>query len=124
MGFIMRIKQYQLRVLFWCCVIIVFILSGLPGSSTKLIAIQNIDKVAHFVTFFVLSILLLLAYDFKYPYLWTTILMVLFGLTIEVMHLYIPDRVFSMADFAADVCGILAAFIAYKLFNKNFDLLD
>ena len=118
----MHIKQKLLRIVFWCCVVTILILSCLPGPGNRYFAIQNIDKLAHFATFFVLSILLLFAYNFKNPYMWTAILMAFFGMVIEVLHLYIPNRVFSISDFVADVCGIIAAFAVYKLLSTRLSM--
>ena len=120
----MRINQNQIKILFWCCVIMVFVFSCLPGSGSNLafFAIQNLDKLAHFMTFFVLSILLLFAYSFKNPFLITIILMASFGMMIEILHLYVPNRTFSILDFVADISGIFAAIIIYIYLVKRLDL--
>jgi len=46
--------------------------------------------------------------------------MALFGLAIEVLHLYVPRRVFSMYDFAADLLGIMAALIVFRILFSKF----
>lgn len=116
----MSVKQQYLKVLFWSLVIAVLVISCLPGSAT--ITIKHVDKFAHFLTFFLLSILLLFAYKFSKPFFVTALLMALFGLAIEMLHFYIPNRVFSMYDFAADVFGILVAFLAYKFLKNKLEL--
>ena len=116
-------KQKYLKTLFWLLAISVLILSCLPGTESRTFTIENLDKVAHFFTFFLLSILLLLAYTFSKPFMVTAFLMTLFGLAIELLHLFIPNRVFSIYDFAADVLGILAAFLIYKLMSRKLQMV-
>ena len=112
--------QKHIKVIFWMLAIAVLVLSAFPGSVGY--SIKNLDKIAHFFAFFLLSILLLFAYKFSKPFFTTALVMALFGLAIEVMHFYMPYRVFSLYDFAADVLGILAAFIAYRHAYTRFGL--
>ena len=116
----MVVKQKYIKVLFWALTFAVLFISSTPGSISD--SIKNLDKLAHFFTFFLLSVLLLFAYKFSKPFFATALAMALFGLGIEVLHLYVPNRVFSWYDFAADVLGILAAFITYKIIYKKFEL--
>ena len=74
------------------------------------------------MTFFTLSFLLLFAYSFKNPFLITIILMASFGMMIEILHLYVPNRTFSILDFIADISGIFAAIIFYMYLVKRLDL--
>ena len=110
-------------MLFWLLAISVLVLSCLPGNDLATFTIQNLDKVAHFFTFFLLSVLLLFAYTFSKPFLVTLLLMTLFGLAIELLHLYIPNRVFSVYDFAANILGILAALVVFKLMIRRLQMV-
>ncbi len=114
----MRIKQSYVKVIFWIVAIAVAVLSSMPGSVSY--SIKNLDKLAHFGTFFLLSFLLLFAYKFSTPFFTTPLVMAVFGLAIEVLHLYVPRRVFSMYDFAADLLGIIVALIIYRMIRSKF----
>ncbi len=111
----MVIKQKFVKVLFWISAIVVLILSSMPGTLNY--SIHNFDKLAHILTFFSLSILLLFAYKFGKPFFTTALVMALFGLAIEVLQRYVPNRVFSMADFAADLLGIALALILFRMLD-------
>ena len=111
-------KQKYIKAIFWVLAITVLVLSLVPGSVSH--SIQHLDKLAHFSTFFLLSILLLFAYKFSKPFFTTALVMALFGLAIEVLHLYVPRRVFSMYDFAADLLGIIVALIVFRILSSRF----
>ena len=116
----MRLKQTYLKVVFWVLAAAVLILSVIPGSVTIRHSIENLDKVAHFGAFFVLSILLLFAYKLTKPFLTTAFLMAVFGFSIELLHLYVPRRFFSMYDFAADLVGVAVALCIYWVITNKF----
>ena len=46
--------------------------------------------------------------------------MALFGLGIEILHLYVPRRIFSMYDFAADLLGIMVALVVFRVLSKKY----
>ncbi|MFK7816119.1 MAG: VanZ family protein [Gammaproteobacteria bacterium] len=110
------------KVLFWAFAFTVLILSAMPGSVTIRHSIEHLDKLGHFAAFFLLSILLLFAYKLTKPFFTTALIMALFGFSIELLHLYIPRRVFSMYDFAADLLGVVVALIFYRIFCGKFKL--
>lgn len=99
----------------------VLVISSLPGSSVNQ-PIRHLDKLAHFGAFFLLSTLLLFAYKFSKPLTFTALIMVLFGLLIEVIQIYVPYRVFSMRDFAADLLGIVFALIVFRILRSKYPL--
>ncbi len=114
----MMLKQKYIKVVFWILAFAVLVLSSMPGAISH--SINNVDKLAHFGAFFLLSILLLFAYKFSKPFFTTALVMALFGFAIEVLHLYVPRRVFSMYDFAADLLGIIIALIIYRMIRSKF----
>ena len=77
-------------------------------------SISGFDKLLHFFGFFILEILLLLAFNYykiKNKY-WASFLIALsIGLFIEVVQLAIPGREFSLLDWAADAGGIFLAMV-------------
>lgn len=114
----LQLKQHYIKLIFWMFASAVLIVSALPGSQNY--SIQHFDKLAHFGTFFLLSLLLLYAYKLSKPFLTTVLVMALFGLGIEVLHLYVPARVFSMYDFAADMLGIVVALIVFRVLSGKY----
>ncbi len=116
----MLLKQKYIKVVFWIFAIAVLILSAIPGSVNVHHTIENLDKLAHFSAFFLLSMLLLFAYRLTKPFFTTVLVMAIFGFSIELMHLYVPRRVFSMYDFAADLLGVLVALLIYWMVRSKF----
>jgi VanZ family protein len=117
----MLLKHKHIQVMFWVCASVVLILSIIPGSVTISHSIEHLDKFGHFAAFFLLSILLLFSYKLTKPLLTTAMLMALFGFSIELLHLYVPRRFFSMYDFAADLLGVAVAIIIYQIFCTKFN---
>ena len=74
------------------------------------------DKQNHFIAFFVLTILLSLAYSHL-----TAIkkfgLLVLMGFQIEIMQYFIPGRFFSLLDIVADSIGIVVSIVIWRMVN-------
>lgn len=74
------------------------------------------DKQNHFIAFFVLTILLGLAYSQL-----TTIkkfgLLVLMGFEIEIMQYFIPGRFFSLLDVVADSVGIVMGMVVLRMID-------
>ena len=115
----MPINQKYLKLLFWVLLTSVLVLSCIPGASPGVLNMVNFDKVVHFFTFLLLSIIFLFAYSFSKPFFAVAFLMSMFGLLIEVVQLYVPNRLFSVYDLIADVLGVLAALLIYKLIDKK-----
>lgn len=79
---------------------------------------NNWDKANHFIAFFTLYLTL----SFGYPNLKIfkkSILLVLFGLQIEIVQYFIPNRQFSLLDMLADCIGIVIGIIIF-IVAKNF----
>ena len=74
------------------------------------------DKANHFSAFFVLFILLSLAFK-EMKIVIKVILLLSFGLQIEIVQYFIEGRDFSLMDVVADFIGILIGMILYKLYN-------
>ena len=119
----MLIKQKYLKALFWLLIVSVLVLSCVPGSAPAVLKIVNLDKVVHFSTFLLLSTIFLFAYTFSKLFIATALLMTLFGLLIEVVQLYIPNRLFSIYDLVADILGVLAALLVYMLIHKKLQIV-
>lgn len=70
------------------------------------VAIPHIDKLGHFIAFFVLA----LCTDFatRLTPIFAIGLLSIYGISVEVMQSYIPRRDASLGDFIADLAGVLA----------------
>ncbi|MEA1982108.1 MAG: VanZ family protein [Campylobacterota bacterium] len=71
------------------------------------------DKGNHFIAFFVLYILLSLAYK-NLSILIKVIILMAFGLQIEIVQSFIDGRFFSLLDVVADGVGILMGVVAWR----------
>ena len=49
------------------------------------------------------------------PYFTSVLLLAAFGFGIEVVQYYLPGRIFSLIDFAADLVGIIVGIVLFKL---------
>ena len=75
------------------------------------------DKANHFIAFFVLYILLSFAFK-NLGTLIKSIILVAFGLQIEIVQSFIDGRFFSLLDVVADSIGILIGIVSLKLIQK------
>ena len=76
------------------------------------------DKANHFSAFFVLYILLCLAYtklDIKQKFF----ILLAFGMQIEIVQSFIDGRYFSILDIVADTIGIILGIIVHEYFLQK-----
>jgi VanZ family protein len=100
----------------------IFYLSSLPGEDLPLPNLPLADKVAHFLTYAGLGVLLACRRGLtdlvreRRITAWTKggwiapAVGILYGIFDEVHQLYTPNRTFDLLDFAVDVAGILVGF--------------
>ncbi len=69
------------------------------------------DKLIHALVFFGFSVLMDLASDKKPFWLWKGAPLLVYGILIEVMQYFSPDREFSFLDMLADLTGIIVYFL-------------
>jgi len=72
------------------------------------------DKAAHALTFFILTLLFSRGFPDYYGY-WALVGLAFFGLFIEGIQFLIPWRSFSVADWAADIAGIILYHILHEI---------
>ncbi len=94
------------KSMFFICLIAIEYLAT-RNSTTELITLSW-DKLNHLFAFFVLYILISLAYKDFSRYL-KIFLLLLFAFQIEVYQAFLPLREFSMLDMFADSIGIIIA---------------
>ena len=75
------------------------------------------DKANHFTAFFVLYVLLSFAYK-NLNILVKSLLLVAFGLQIEIVQSFIDGRFFSLLDVVADSIGILIGIVLFVILSK------
>lgn len=107
---------------FWFCIVVILFLATTEGSGDM--PSLGWDKLNHLFAFFVLFLLIDLAYD------WNTGLkmgvLCLFAIGIECIQHFLPTRKFSLLDVVADFVGMALYFIPRKplrtfnqaIFNK------
>ncbi len=111
------------KVLFFVLVFALMMSPVLPDTFTQFIAFLGLnDKGEHFIAFFFLSFLLNRASDTKIHRLRNVFALLSFGMVIELIQLFIPERGASLADFLADLAGILVfqlCFSSYLFLAKR-----
>ena len=103
------------RILFWLAFITVYIAAVLPQDLAPTVP-ELSDKAHHVLAFIVLGLLLRLAYKINYWY--GLLLLVGFGLLIEVSQYFTPTRVAESKDVIADLIGTFIGFKIYKYLRK------
>lgn len=104
------------RVLF----VIVFVaVSGLffmqspPGGP----GVPHLDKVVHFLLFFVLAASL--HYAFRLRYRWSLLVLFVYAIATEVIQHYIPGRGADVYDVVADMAGAVAFFALFSWYKRG-----
>lgn len=104
------------KVLFWLALFGSYALATLPLDHQPEITPFN-DKGNHFIAFATLTILIL--YGYRVSYLKASILMLLYGIWIEITQLFIVNRYAEVMDIVADAVGI-AIGVASLYIAKRF----
>ena len=104
----MNIKKFTVLALF----MFILILAIIPPSEGQ-IGFPYMDKLIHFFAFLILSVSTLFA--FQVTRIFQLILLIIcFGICIEVIQYFIPYRSFEILDIIADIIGALIGFKALK----------
>ena len=124
-------KQYHLILTVWTIIVLVLLLmpSSSFSSANKLVNIPHADKIAHFVLFGMLSVLLFKNLEFVKKkeisniYFLTIVDIFVFGLFTEILQglMYnTAKRSFSLVDLAFDVLSsVVTMSILYLLYGRN-----
>ena len=89
------------------------------------ISFPFLDKVVHFILFFIQSILITnTLYEYsdrnnRIILIASIILLLLFGLIIEIQQIYLPYRTFEIMDLIANFLGVLSGSFVVIYFRKN-----
>ena len=76
------------------------------------------DKANHFLAFFVLYILLYLSYEFKI--FKNLAILLAFGVQIELVQAFLPNRSFSLLDIVADMIGAAFGVIVVEILKRIY----
>ncbi len=107
--------RHQLPAILWA--LLIFGSSSLPGRAFPAVSFPHIDKVVHFLYYFVLAILVAHALRFqaRFPDLSRFslalgfLLATAYAISDEVHQLFVPERSFDPEDLFADMAGALSA---------------
>lgn len=113
---------YLPLVIYWT---VLFIATTLPGSSVPHVGVG--DKFMHFLAYFILSLLLSLAFNFQHrfkeissrPFFFAILIIFLYSVIDEIHQSFIPGRFCELADIAADMSGAIMGALLIKLLIKR-----
>ena len=114
---------YILFSFFWL-LLIFFLMSYYKPDSNTYSRFEHIDKLIHFILFFVQSFLTSkginsITDNLSNNYFYVTVLvLIIIGVFMEIQQVYIPYRDFDFYDLFANVIGIISGFFCSKIFNK------
>jgi VanZ family protein len=100
-------------------VIFIFIISVYPGNLVGLLlkgdptTYPGGDKISHFISYLALSILGVLALDFKKKGIIIIIFLTLFAIIMELVHLYIPNRYYENLDLVMNILGTYCGLVFF-----------
>ncbi|TAN41240.1 MAG: VanZ family protein [Nitrospirae bacterium] len=107
------------KTLFYITAALIFVLSVVPNYKHLPDVFSLSDVLNHFAAFAVLAALLDSAYR-KMGIPQKILILLGYGLFIEVVQYFIPYRKFSLADLAIDGVGVCAYFVvAWKILIRN-----
>ena len=98
-------------------VLVIVILSLLPQGQISIQPLFN-DKLAHFITYFILTFVALLSSNQKHSLLSILVIQILIGICLEVAQSFIPGRTPEFLDVLANSFGVMFGAIVYFLFRK------
>ncbi len=87
-----------------------------PKALAPLAAIN--DKLNHILAFGGLFVFLHLGWFNKKALYYQLLFLFLWGISIEILQYFIPNRSFSIADIIADSFGLLLAFLGFIFYRK------
>jgi VanZ family protein len=104
--------------------LVIFMLSSMPHLKPPDLGFRPVDKLAHAVEFAVLGVLLFRTATFRYAFSSRLFIIlfcigVLYGISDEIHQAFVPQRVSSVWDVAADAVGIFLGLVAARLWRMR-----
>ena len=115
------------KFLFFLNIFFLSLISLYPGNLIGLIffgddtTFPGSDKLHHFLSYLILSVLGSLAYYEKFFFYKLLIFLILIGFFLELFQIWIPNRYFEFLDIFANFSGIIVGMYSFKLFKINYD---
>jgi VanZ family protein len=103
------LSKNQFKIVFFGFVVIVVYLES------SSLDFQHFDKIKHIIVFFLLSFLLNRSSSDTSKRIRNIVALFMFGVFIEFLQLFMPDRQVSRGDLLANLIGILLFQITYSL---------
>jgi VanZ family protein len=113
----LEISHKKRKVIWGLMVLVVVILSLLPQDQISIQQPFN-DKVAHFLTYLMLTFIALLSSNQKHSLLSILAIQILIGVCMEIAQSFIPGRTPEFLDIIANSSGVLVGALVYFLFRK------
>lgn len=107
MRYLRRIKPVKYS---FFAVLVLLMVAGIKVATMPLEfpeSLQLNDKVIHIIVFFGFAVLVDLVSSREPFWLWKALPLIVYGIGIEVLQYFSPDRSFSVLDAMADVGGVL-----------------
>lgn len=104
------------KIMFFLCVVVILYLATTTQEIKPLE--HTWDKANHFIAFITLYILLSLAYQSLNIKI-KALILIGYGIFIEIVQYFIPGRDFSGLDVVADSIGIVIGVILFMLYQKQ-----
>ncbi|MGB2054267.1 MAG: VanZ family protein [Porticoccaceae bacterium] len=102
-------KSTYYRILFWLCAVAAVIVSLVPTTGAQLFDLQ--DKVAHVVLYASLYFIAVQAYGRSFSLLLLAIMVIGFGLSLEIAQSMTSYRYGDIWDFVANSIGVIAVWL-------------
>lgn len=112
---------FYLRLFFWVLFIVIAFFAFTPFETIREVDALN-DKLKHVLAFSVLTIFLGMAYDLKKIHIF--LIMLSYGVLIEVLQSFIPNRYASSLDIIADMFGVLFGIIVSVILKLVYQQND
>ncbi len=118
--------RYNAYTFIWALLIAVLVL--LPGQNLPKLedSLFSIDKLVHAFLFMVLAFLMVVGFIKQSAYsslrskalLYAFILSISYAISVEVLQLFSPERMFEIPDMLANVSGVVAGFLFFFALYK------
>ena len=102
--------------------LVIFVLSSMPKLKPPDLGLRPMDKAAHALEYAVLGVLLVRSASFRHElslriYIILSCIGVLYGISDEIHQAFVPHRVSSVWDVAADTVGIILGLLIAGLWH-------
>lgn len=124
-------RFFKYHFAFYFLMIAIFVQSSFPSVELPSLQILNTDKIVHIIAFAVLGLFCYISFVnqdtfrvlFSYPMISTFIFVAIYGASDEYHQTFVTNRSGEIADWIADIIGLILIIIIIKYFlKKNYIL--